>query len=201
VWVIACEDSKSAPDYFRTLLSPFRSRVTPKFPRCPSDPLSVVEAVVGMTGEELARPASDRFWAVVDAEPHAPPARHTRLADAARRAVDAGVTLLVANPCIEHWFHLHLEDADGTHHAASDATRAFSDACTSRRLPDYRKGGTDFGRFVTLEAAGEAARRAEKRHRLKASADPLPLPHECQPCCTNCYEFIDALQKLIDSPS
>lgn len=195
VFVIACEDSKSAPTYMKSLFRLYAHRVTPVFAKRDANrtaPRQVVERAIDRWNELEARGKEDQAWAVFDAEPQAGAAHKDQIRQARELARREDIEVAVSNPCIEHWLHLHLQDVDGGHGSSKNAVDAFSTSWRNENGSDYSKGKTDLACVVSEDKVAEAARRAKAQHERKDIADP----ECCSPCVTDMYRLVEALSSL-----
>lgn len=195
VFVIACEDSKSAPTYMKSLFRLYASRVTPVFANRDANrtsPRQVVERAMDRRNELEASGKEDQAWAIFDAEPQAGPAHKEQIRQARELAMREHIEVAVSNPCIEHWLHLHLQDVDGGHGSSKNAVDAFSASWRNENGSGYSKGKTDLARVVSEDRVAEAAQRAKAQHERKGSADP----ECCSPCVMDMYRLVEALASL-----
>lgn len=196
VFVVACEDSKSAPAYFKALFRLFSETVTLKLATRNTNrtsPPQVVDRVVKCRDSlEKYTDPPDQAWAVFDSEPQAGEAYATKIDDAIKRAQQQSVRTAISNPCFEHWLHLHLKEYDGGHESANDAGVAFAKQWKKSFDSEYKKGSADFSKLITennVMSACDRAKRQLKRQNGNA-------PHKCSPCVTDVYKLVQELQKV-----
>lgn len=196
-WMIACEDGKSAPAYLSRLFAvhghvayiPVRRRINR------TDPVSIIERIALVLGDIRAHKDDDpdRIWAIIDAEPHLGPDRQKAIDAAIQRARELRVTVLVANPCFEYWLHLHIAEPGREFDDPKSMQTALCAAWKADKQPGtYTKGRADLGRLVTRERIASAAGLARKKHQHGPRIGQPP--HLCDPCCTDLYKLIDALE-------
>jgi len=199
VWVVACEDARTTPRYLQALQRLFHGAITIRIaPNRGHDtgPTQVVRAAVDCRngrGGGMDTPAPT--WAIIDAEPQEGPTLQERIDQALDQARREDVTLLIANPCFEHWLHQHLEDHDGGYGSAREAKAAYHRALEriAGLRPD-RGGAYDWEHTVTHETIRLAAERSRARHNNHGGPDRPP--HRCDPCCTNLHALVASLAEL-----
>lgn len=195
VFVLACEDSKSSPSYFKALFRLYSAHVTPVFAKRNANktsPKQVVERAVDRRSELERYEPQDQTWAIFDAEPQAGNAHKEQIRCARDLANREKISIAVSNPCIEHWLRLHFEDADGGYESAKKAVEALSTTWKMHCGYKYTKRGVNFERVISVDLVEKAARRAEAQHKQKNGA----LPECCPSCVTNVYKLVGAIQEL-----
>ncbi len=195
VFFLACEDSKSAPAYFKALFRLYSGIVTPQFATNNANqtsPRQVVERAVKCRNDCEKLDPKDQTWAIFDAEPQAGPDYKKQIKLAKDLATSNKIDVSVSNPCIEHWFHLHLREIDGAHDSADKAVRAFSKSWKTHCKSDYSKGKSDLGKILSTESVANATQWAKSQHTQKDCASP----ECCPPCVTDLYLLIEELNKL-----
>ncbi|MCA9311090.1 MAG: RloB domain-containing protein [Phycisphaerales bacterium] len=191
IFVIACEDGKSAPAYLRCLFRLFDhvQYIPAKTGTSGTAPQQVVDRATRAL-EALEGGERDQAWAVIDAEPQTP---HRAQQISAVRSI---VRLAVSNPCFEHWIHLHICDVDGSCSAARDKVRLLQQDWTAHKCGgSYQKGTANFDQLVTRERIRQACERAERQ----LSAKHATQAHLCQACATDFFRLVRAIEELVDS--
>ncbi len=200
VFVLACEDSKSAPGYFKVLFRLYSEVVSLQLATKNANRTSP-DQVVDRAREKRDSIDSydsdrDQTWAVFDAEPQNQ--SHKQKIDlASTSAVKANVEVAVSNPCFEHWLSLHLGDCDGGYGSSEEASKAFAKAWEEATGNPYGKGRADFSRIASLECVTKACERAKKQHDRQDGK----RPDKCRPCVTDVYKLVLALKALKDPDS
>jgi hypothetical protein len=192
--LIVCEDSVSAPAYFRALV--YKHFRTPLVevqvgPSEGSAPRSVVDFAIKQMRRrvrEAKRSALvipyDEVWCVMDVEAPTP---HGTLNEALDRVRQKGkMHAALCNPCFEYWLLLHFQCCQRPFATSRDAVSALK-----QYMPDYDKGRNDWSDLAERMKAAEAnAIRAMKRYGLRRDV-PGSNPS------TNLHELIDALRKAL----
>ena len=140
--LVACEGSKTEPNYFRQLREELRSRAihveivrgTNK-----ADPLHVVRRAIERRDrqKQTAKTSDievpfDETWCVIDVEAPLPHGNLDTAIDEARRR---RIKLALTNPCFEYWYLLHFEKTGSSFASSVHVVRALR-----RHAPGYSKG-------------------------------------------------------------
>lgn len=163
LYLIVCEDGKSAPSYFndvraRLRLSTAEVEVCGK--ECGSAPINVVTFARARRNERKKRgPPPDRVFCVVDVD------HHTTLDDARSFAKGNGLELIVSRPCFERWYLLHFERGDRPYDFYDHLAKQLKS-----HLPDYDKGR--FTDFASLWDRIDTALANAQRLRKSREVDP-----------------------------
>ena len=197
IWVVACEDSKSAPAYLTELFnSHFSSKHHLRLVHRDANqtsPRQIVDRAVSEASTlDDSAGARTKVLAIIDAEPQAGASRQQIIDELCGDL--SKCELILSNPCFEHWLRLHLDNCDGGHETAQKAVKALRSEWTANGLSGlYSKGSASFRALLTGERLEHATDRARQQHRQKAQGGPMRA-HRCQPCVTEMYRLIDALQ-------
>lgn len=199
VFTVCCEDSKTVPAYIERLFQLYRNRVCLKLvtvKRGRTSPSQVVKEVA------RARSKTHFAFAIIDADLHAPSDRRDQIDFSLQEAERLAVTVIISNPCFEHWIHLHIADYDGACHSADAALAALQAAWQREFNQNYRKNSADYTKVITTSRVTDASERARRRHRQKSSLADSPgtspaspvRAHHCTPCVTEFYRLIEAIE-------
>ncbi len=156
-FLIVCEDTNSAVDYFIALKKHLKLAATSVIVAHSghrTQPIQVVQEAVARR-KEAASPQSgtepfDHVWCVIDGDygDKIPPAR--------TKAKAHGIKLAISTMCFEYWILLHFEGCDKS---TLDCDGVIYNL-RRRHLPDYEKGNCDYRRIV--EDVDIARTRAER---------------------------------------
>ncbi len=133
LFLIICEDSKSAPNYLNDLhahlrMSTVEVEVCGK--QCGSDPLSVIDyAIQRREARRVARNPADQVWCVVDVD------THKTLKPALDKARPHKLKVAVSSPCLELWYLIHFVFGD-RHFKTFEQLKPH----LKKHLPGYDKG-------------------------------------------------------------
>jgi len=197
IWVVACEDSKSAPAYLKELFDCHFSdkhhlRLVHRDANQTS-PRQIVERAMSEAGTlDDSAGAQTRVFAVIDVEPQAAASRQQVIDELC--GDHRKCKLILSSPCFEHWLRLHLNDCDGGHDTAQGAVKALKAEWIASGLSgSYSKGRAPFRQLLTGERLEQATCRARQQHWQKSQGDHTRA-HRCPPCVTEMYKLIEALQ-------
>ena len=135
-----CEDSKSAPSYYRSLCDELRLtavEVEIIGEECGSSPDVVVDYAAKQLKAMKKDPDGqqyDQIWCAIDVD------RHPTLDAAISRAKALGIRIALSNPCFEYWVLLHWEKTDRPFKDCGEAVKA-----VRKYSPKYEKGTFNFG--------------------------------------------------------
>ncbi len=112
VVVVVCDDSRTAPAYFRELKREVKQHIALNISPAGcqgGSPATVVERAIA-EHEKLRDDDDDRdtVWALIDTERE--PICRTRAEDAKKNGEKCGIKVALSDPCYEVWTLLHLED-------------------------------------------------------------------------------------------
>jgi RloB-like protein len=184
-YLIVCEDSVSAPNYFRSLKKIFRlssTSITVVGSDHASQPQQVVNKAIDLKRDaeknSVEEDPYDQVWCVIDGEhgPKIPNARHSAIANQIR--------LAVTTMCFEYWILLHFEESS---RSKPDCQGVIADL-KHNHLSDYEKGNTSFDPIVKLVKV--AAQRARK---LRSIGKPIHVYPEDHNPCSELYLLIDSI--------
>jgi len=193
-FLIVCEDSRSAPNYFRALSKYLK--IAASIEVCPStlgtDPVNVVQSAIDIREkieEESNADPFDSVWAVFDADLHS---QNKHQIPNARQLADSNtIKLAISNPCFEYWLILHFESCGETELQSDRMISKLSTLWIKYAKKKYEKGKADFSHVV--KKCDEARKRAEQGRRQAAGRSP-----EEQNPCSEIDLLIDEIQKSID---
>lgn len=186
-FLIVCEDSKSAPNYFRTLkkhLNLSATSIEIAGSQGGTQPLQVVQRAIEIR-DNAALPRNqtepfDEVWCVIDGD------FGTAINNARTRANANNVNLAISTQCFEYWILLHFADVNTPTADCDDLVRALRE----EHLVSYDKGKQDFSAVVLR--VDEACKRAKKLR------DPMrrqiPNPENQNPC-SEVYRLIEAIRE------
>jgi hypothetical protein len=185
-FLIACEDSKSAPSYFKS----FGNELRPHFiqveiaPYQGSDPKNVVLAAKKVAEE---RDFSE-VWCVFDVEGTLHPNRRSQIKQAIEQARQLRFKTAVSNPSFEYWILLHFHPTTELFQNGTAVIQALK-----KYYKSYDKGECCYQ--VVREHTDTAIAHAKRlfRERCKAHADD---PCECLPC-TQVHILIETLLSAV----
>lgn len=161
--LIVCEDSISAPAYFRAVRAKLRlstAEVEVYGKECGSAPINVAEFALErkkIRKKEGSPP--DHVFPVVDVD------HHGTLDQARDFARANGLDLIVSCPCFERWYLLHFERGDRPFDSFDEIKRPLK-----KHLPAYDKG--TFAEFDFLWARIRTAFENAERLRRSRAEDP-----------------------------
>jgi len=189
-FLIVCEDTKSAVNYFNALKAHFRLSAT-SVKVAHSDghtqPTQVVEKAVELkflaTGPNSGTEPFDQVWCVIDGD------YGDKISNARNKADSQGVELAISTMCFEYWVLLHFEEND----KATLDCDALVRKLKRKPIPDYQKGSCDFRDVV--KNVRDACKRAEKLRRPGIERGDLP---ENQNPCSEVYRLINEILKQSD---
>ncbi|OAB61481.1 hypothetical protein AY599_15630 [Leptolyngbya valderiana BDU 20041] len=202
MWLFACEGRSSEPAYIQALSKLYSDFVSIKIvPDRGGDshPTQVLQRLTARRKElESDSEDQDRYWCVIDVDPHAEPSRGHRITELLERAGRENVGVVLSNPCFEHWLRQHISQYDGGFGTASEAvsdlqTAWEADAGLPGRYDKANARNARFDKLVTLDRVRQAAEHARKLHRQKGNA---MTPDLCSPCATDFYRIIEELEHL-----
>ena len=161
--LIVCEDSISAPAYFKALRAKLRlstAEVEVYGKECGSAPINVVTfALERKKARKKEGSPPDRVFAVVDVD------HHTTLDKARDFARGNGLDIVVSCPCFERWYLLHFERGDRPFDSYDHLAKYLA-----THLPGYDKGS--FVRFDLLWPLLHSALANAERLRRSRAEDP-----------------------------
>jgi hypothetical protein len=187
-FLVVCEDSKSAPNYFKALKKWFSlsaSSIEVAHSESRTQPIQVVERAI-----EIANAARscknggmpfDEVWCVIDGD------YGNKIVSARQKAKAKEIRLAISTKCFEYWVLLHFEENDK---AACDCGGHIKRL--KKHVPDYEKGKCDFLSIVAH--VRNACQRAEKLRQPGIQRGDLP---ENQNPCSEVYLLIKALGPAI----
>lgn len=180
LFLIVCEDSKSAPNYLNELRIHLRmstAEVEVCGKECGSDPLSVINYAIARRDErKLEKKPVDHVWCVVDVD------SHTTLDQALDKARGNKLNVAVSSPCLELWYLVHFVPGD-RHYKTFDQLKPD----LKKHLPEYSKGKSS--PFATLwPFVGQAIKHARQLCALHKQ-DPARKSY------TQVHLLIEALQR------
>ncbi len=179
LFLIVCEDSKSAPNYLNELRTHLRlstADVEVCGKECDSDPLSVINyAIVHRDERKLRKKPADHVWCVIDVD------SHTKLDQALDKARGNKLKVAVSSPCLELWYLVHFVPGD-RHYKTFDQLKPH----LKKHLPEYDKGGAS--PFATLWPYLEQAIKNARRLCSLRAQDPARKSY------TQVHLLIEALQ-------
>ena len=179
LFLVVCEDSKSAPNYLNELRTHLRmstAEVEVCGKECGSDPLSVINYAIARRDErKLGKKPVDHVWCVIDVD------SHTRLDQALDKARGNKLKVAVSSPCLELWYLVHFVPGD-RHYKTFDQLKPH----LKKHLPEYDKGGSS--PFATLWPHLEQATRNARRLCSLREQDPARESY------TQVHLLVEALQ-------
>ena len=189
-FLIVCEDTKSAIDYFCALkpLNLAATSVIVAHSGGRTQPIQVVEEAIARKKEAASRRSGtepfEHVWCVIDGDygDKIPPAR--------AKAKVHGIQLAISTMCFEYWILLHFEEWDKS---TLDCDGVIRNLRRLKHLPDYEKGNCDFRRIV--EKVDLARKRAERLRKPGIDRGDLP---EGQNPCSEVYALINEILKTRD---
>jgi hypothetical protein len=183
LFLIVCEDAKSAPAYFKDVRARLRlstAEVEVCGEECGSAPINVVKFAHDRRGRRKKEGWSpDRVFCVVDVD------HHTTLDQARDFASTHRLELIVSRPCFERWYLLHFERGDRPYDSYDQLSRQLR-----QYLDDYDKGR--FAAFDVLWAEERLERAIANARRLRESRAEDPR----QTAYTDVDLIIDALREV-----
>jgi hypothetical protein len=189
--VIACEGSKTEPDYFESIRKELRLRtlqiiVLPHQGR--TDPRSIIERVIGER-QEMRRNQTwtegDSAWAVFDGDEHieqSPENWRSAIALATKQKIKLAIT----NPCFEFWYLIHFQDY------FAQITRDRVINLLGKHIPNYDKSMCLYPKPLK-PLTEQAIQRAE---RIAAQIERDELDEHSNPCCSGLPKLIQSLLRL-----
>jgi len=193
-FLIVCEDSKSAPNYFKVLRKELK--IAASIEVCPSvlgtDPVNVVQSAIDIRKKIEKESKTDPFdsvWAVFDADIHLE--QPSKISSARQLANRKTIKLAISNPCFEYWVILHFENYGKTQQTSKQIENKLSKLWQTHEKNKYEKGKADFSHVV--KKYDDARNCAEQGRRQSAGRSP-----EDQNPCSEIYLLIDEIQKSID---
>lgn len=180
-FLIVCEDSKSAPNYFEALRTSFRWTAG-SIRAVGSDGDSQPSQVVKKEAES-ARSGSvpfDQVWCVIDGD------YGDKIPNARAKAEAHGIELAISTQCFEYWILLHFEEYDRPDADCDAVIRRLKS-----HVPDYDKGRFAFSRIVDrVDDAIERARRLRQPGLRRGD------PPERQNPCSEVFRLIEAIREV-----
>ena len=187
-FLVVCEDSKSAKNYFDALQRHLNLSAS-SFKAAPSkggrtQPIQVVEEAINL--REAAKQQSGtvpftQTWCVIDGD------YGTKVQAARIKANAHQINLAISTKCFEYWVLLHFEE----YNKSAMNCKGVEHVLRKRHMKDYEKGKCDFRKVVeNYELARE---RAERLRELGIRQNPLPENHNP---CSEIYKLINEIIKL-----
>jgi hypothetical protein len=163
VIVIVCDDSRTAPAYFRVLKREVKQYVTLNVvpATCQASPSTVVDQAVAERNN-LRRDGEDQdaVWVLIDLE-HEPNTRQQAEAER-NRAEAAALRVARSDPCYEVWTLLHLQDTGEAFTSCNQVIKRIASAWNAQFGQRFqRKAQADYTKIAPMRR--QAACRA-KRH-------------------------------------
>ncbi len=187
-FLVVCEDSKSAPNYFKALKKRFSlsaSSIVVAHSESRTQPIQVVERAIEIANAaKNPKNSSMRFnevWCVIDGD------YGSKIVPARQKAKAEKIHLAISTMCFEYWVSLHFEE-NGK--AACDCDGHIKRL--KKHVPDYEKGKCDF--LPIVAHVRDACQRAEKLRQPGIQRGDLP---ENQNPCSEVYLLINALGAAI----
>jgi hypothetical protein len=174
-FLIVCEDTKSAPNYFNG----FRIKSAKIIPiGAGKNTLTLVEEAIILAELHNIDFARDQVWVVMDRDEFP----QDDYDNAFQKAAAAGLKIAYSHECIEFWFLLHFAYTSATH-----SRKDLPKKLTAHIGKSYRKGMEDLYELVypMTETAIQNAKNLLKSHR---EAGNLPL-RNAHPS-TNVHELV-----------
>jgi hypothetical protein len=186
--LVVCEDSKSAPNYFKALKKRFSldaSSIEVAHSNNRTQPIQVVERAIEIADDARRRKNGtvpfDEVWCVIDGD------YGNKIVSARLKAKAKKIQLAVSTMCFEYWVLLHFEENDK---AACDCDGHIKRL--KKHIPDYEKGKCDF--LPIVAHVRDACQRAEK---LRQPGIQRGDPPENQNPCSEVYLLVNALGDAI----
>jgi RloB-like protein len=188
-FLIVCEDTKSAKNYFDAFIRNFRIgsasvRITSSGGN--TQPIQVVQEAISLKKQaEKYSDATlpfDEIWCVIDGD------YGNKIENARNSANSNGVKLAITTMCFEHWILLHFEKNNKSSHDCNDKVKDLK----KRFVPDYEKGTYDYKEIV------KDARKASKHAKQLRNQEEWPRPENQNPC-SELYLLVDELLKNVET--
>jgi len=183
-FLVVCEDTKSAPNYFKALRKRFclsAASIEVVHSEGRTQPIQVVECAMEFAQDARRRKNGsmpfDEVWCVIDGD------YGNKIVSARQKAEAKKIRLAISTMCFEYWVLLHFEENDK---AACDCDGHIKRL--KEYMPGYEKGKCDF--LPIVAQVRDACQRAEKLRR------PETLPEKQNPC-SEVYLLINALGPAI----
>jgi len=188
--IILCDDSKTAPSYFRLVAQQEKQHVTIRVARNSCDQSSP-NAVIDRAIEEQRKlcesqnegeESRDTVWALIDLEGgHI----YSKLTSPTEKAQQNDISIVLSQPCYELWTLLHLEDT-GEHfqHCAAVLDRL--------RQRWKTKFGQQLGPKAQADYSKILGNRPQAASRAKMHHDNNPR----DPSWTQVFRIIEYIEKL-----
>lgn len=184
-FLIVCEDSKSAPNYFKALKKHFNltaASIQVADSGAHTQPNQVVGRAIEMknaASDDDGTEPFDHVWCVIDGDFGKEKISRARLIAKAN-----DIKLAISTQCFEFWVLLHFEECDTSHLKCDAVVRELR----KRHLPKYAKGTCDFGEIVkSVPMACERAKRLRKPGLVRGD-----LPEVHNPC-SEVYILVEAI--------
>jgi len=183
-FLIVCEDTKSACNYFEALKTHFNlsaASVQVAHSEGRTQPIQVVKCAIEIAAA-ARKPSSgsvpfDEVWCVIDGD------FRDKIANARTKATANRIKLAVSTMCFEYWVLLHFEENN-----KSACNSKQQEHWLKKHVPAYTKGKCDF--LPIVAKVRDARTRAAKLRRKE------DLPEKQNPC-SDVYLLIDALGLVI----
>ena len=189
--VIACEGSKTEPDYFESIRKELRLRTLQIIVlrhQGRTDPRSIIERVIGER-QEMRRNQTwtegDSAWAVFDGDEHieqSPENWRNAIALAKKQKIQLAIT----NPCFELWYLIHFRD----HFAQISRDRVIN--LLGKHIPKYDKSVCVYPEPLK-PLTEQAIQRAE---RIAEQIQQDELDEHSNPCCSGLPNLVQSLLRL-----
>lgn len=189
--LIACEGSKTEPDYFKSIRQDLRSStleiiILPS--QCKTDPWSIIEQAIEKRKEMRTDSRwlqGDTAWAVFDGDEHIEKSI-ANWRSAIDRAKSQKIQLAITNPYFELWYLIHFQNQ----FAQINRNRAI--ALLKDYIPNYDKSKCFYPKPLK-PLTDNAIKRAE---RMAEQIQRDGLDEYSNPCCNGLPNLIRSLLSL-----